>query len=198
MESAIRSIFQKHSFSKKNTSFILRVIENYQRKTDLLPQLTKSQIQNKLKLLAETADELSKQLLDLSNYIVLEDPPDSLQWQLYSLRLLCKQANTYSDAGRPHKTAPLSFVVQMLIFIYEDETGEKYLFSDKPSGAGRERAIYNSKIHSFVEKILKCVAPDVDAMEALKAARREPLSLNWMREIKARIDETIQENPTEI
>jgi hypothetical protein len=195
MESAtIRGIL--HSFSEENTSFILRVIENYQRKT-ALPPLTKSQIRNRLKSLGETAKRLSEQLAEISNYIILEDPPDSLQGQLYSLELLCKQTikrNSYSVKGRPFETAPLSFLVQTLILAYEDETGEKYLLSDEPSGGGRERAAYNQQIHHFVEEILKCVAPDEDVPESLKAARREPLSLGWMRKIKTLIDENIQKD----
>lgn len=181
----VHAILNKHSltFSEQGVRLILKAIKRYQ---STLPKPTKSQIRKQINTLRNTAIRLSAQLQVLSGYTALEEPPDSLQLRLNHLILCCETQKFQSVSGhegRPPKSLRLKFLVQMLILIFEEETDQRYV-TEEASGWGRERNAYNRLIHKYVEGIIKCVAPDEDIQEALKAARRDPLPLDWIRTMK--------------
>lgn len=200
--SDILAVLKKHSlnFSDRGVFLIVKAIKSYQFRTKIPKRPTKLQMQDKLKLVESTATQLSNLLHDLSWHIPLEDPPDSLQLRLESLAMSCRRAltqgNYNNNDGRPQKSAPLVFLVQTLILIFEKETGRKYTQKERSTWArpGEERAIYDPLNQEFIKTILEYVAPDEDPNEVLKAARRPPVSLDWMREMQKKVDEIFKEN----
>jgi hypothetical protein len=203
--SDVLAILKKHSltFSEQGVRSILKVIKSYQ-SSPITIRPTISQKRKQIKSLKDTARKLSAQIQELSPHIALGGHLDSLQLMLDHLVSDCEHSLTQENSeklkkvsgheGRPPKELRLKFLIQMLIIIYEKETGQSYV-TKEASGWGRERNAYCPLVHKYVEGIIKCVAPDQDVHEALKAARRSPVPLDWTRKMVKKVDEDFQKNP---
>jgi hypothetical protein len=189
--SNVLAVLKKHSlaFSEQGVRSILKVINKYQSSLGAPIRPTKSQIRNMIKTVKKNAKDLSTQLKELSGHIALEDPPDSLQLRLNHLVLCCEQslarskAEKFGKEGRPFKTVPLRYLVHKLIFTYEKETGEEYIIKKPSPWEGKDRNVYNPLADTYVKGILEFVAPGKDPHEALKTARRPPISLDQARKM---------------
>ena len=192
---AVRDALKKCSliFSEKGLRSILSYISEYQSSLIIPVRPTKSQKREQIELLRSTASKLSSQIQKLDPYIKLDDQLDSLPSMLDHLIQCCDWSLTYynskksQEEGRPVKALPLKFLVQRLILLFEKETGQKYIIQEANSW-GKERTAYNPLTQKYVKSILKYVAPGEDVQEAMKAARRSPVPLDWVRKMQKNID----------
>ncbi|OQC53426.1 MAG: hypothetical protein BWX55_01114 [Deltaproteobacteria bacterium ADurb.Bin022] len=192
---SVRDVLKKHSltFSEQGIHLIIAYIKEYESSLILPIRPTKSQRREQIKRLRDTARTLSSQIQKLDPHIMLDDQLDSLPSMLDHLIQCCDWSITYynskksQEEGRPVKAFPLKSLVQSLILIAEKETSQEYSIEESNSW-GRERKTYNPLIQKFVKSILKYVAPGEDAQEAMKAARRDPVSLDWVRKMQKEIN----------
>ena len=142
------------------------------------------------------ANELSSKLREWYPYLEV-NTENSFLMMLEQLANKCDESLHYyqshkSVAGRTAVTLSLKIFIQTLILIYETETGEDYII-EKSTAYGRERTSYNAAAHAFIKNVMKHISPDEDVDELLKMARREPLPLEWAREVKISYDKTFRE-----
>jgi len=193
---AVRDVLKKLSltFSEQGVRSILKFIKAYQSSIIIPTRPTKSERRKQIKSLKSTAIQLSDQIKELSPHITLDDRLDSLPLMLDHLVQCCEYSLTHynskksQEEGRPVKALPLKFLVQRLILIFEKETDKNYVIEESSSW-GRERTAYDPLIQEYVTSILKHVAPSQDAQEVMKAARRSPVPLDWVRKMQKNIDE---------
>ena len=198
----VRAVLNKHSlnFSEQGIRTILEAIKSYQSSLIIPTRPTKSKKRKQIQSLKSTAIQLSNQIKELSPYISLDDRSDSLPLILDHLVQCCEYSLAHYnyekslEEGRPVKALPLKILVQNLILIFEKETGKNYVIEES-SQWGRERKAYDPLNQEYVTSILESVAPGEDAQEVMKAARRSPLPLDWVRNIRKMIDEDFQNNP---
>jgi len=192
---AVRDVLKKLSltFSEQGFRSILSYIKVYQSSLTIPTRPVKSEIRKQIKSLKSTAILLSKQIQALSPHIQLVDHEDPFLLKLDHLVLCCEWALThhsekFQNEGRPVKGLPLKLLVQRLIIIFEKEIGKKYVIKESFPG-GRERTMYDPLIQKYVRGILKLVAPSEDVQEAMKATRRSPVPLDWVRNMQNNLDE---------
>lgn len=192
---AVRDALKKCAlpFSEHGVRLIIAYIKVYESNLIIPIRPTKSQRREQIKRLRNSARTLNSQIDKLAPHIVLDDQLALLPLMLDHLIQCCDSSLTYykskntQEEGRPVKNFPLKTLVQNLIILFEKEAGQEYTVEESSPGL-RERTAYNPLIQKYVKSILKLVAPDEDVQEALKAARRSPVSLDWVRKIQKKID----------
>lgn len=190
----IRAILDQHSlkFSENAILLIVKASKQYQSNLGKQNNLIISEKRKQLEAVKTTATQLSSMLKKWYPYLEAEREDKTLSTLDRLIQNTNISLNYYKSkkfAGRRQLKSPsLKLFVQILILIYEEETGEKYII-EKSSSFGRERTSYNPHVYEFVKSILKYVAPDEDPGELMKMARRDPLPLDYIQKMKVNIDE---------
>lgn len=196
-EAIIRNIFKKHNliFSEETQEtqaikLILGALQNLEKRP--MPEPSNTTKIKQLKDIQNTAKELSHKLKKYHQHLS-GDPKDSYLTMIDSLIKDCDTSLNYyakkkSRSGRPLKSLPLKTFVQILILIYEEQTGDIYAGEERTTW-GRERRIYNNETIKFVKSIFKHFVPNEDTIALMKMARRDPLPLTWARKMKKNVDE---------
>ena len=151
-----------------------------------------TEARERLKAIKTTALRLADMLKEWYPYLEIE-PEDKTLSTLECLISNCDKSLKYykkekSNGGAPLRLMPLKLFAQILILIYEEETGSLYEMK-AATPYGRERTSYNPQLIRFAKSILKEAAPGENIVEALKLARRDPLPLDWTRKMKGNLDE---------
>ncbi len=183
-EDVVRSILDQHylKFSKQTITTITRASKDPSRL--LSPNISKALSIEHLRELRAIAADLSAKLREY--YPHLEDDPEDIilptlnGWMVNWGQSLDYYKKQKSQSGATAKFLAEKFYVQILIVLYERETGEIFI-TDESTSYGRERNYYNPKLTKYVKSFLKLVFPDVDPIELIKAARRDPMPLSWTR-----------------
>ena len=194
LASDVLNILDKHclTFSERGIRLIIRHIKSYQSTVRMPVPPTIAEKRNQLRLLKVTASNLLNQVQKTALYMELSDSSQSLVPLLEQVVQECEYSlkKRSMKSGAPTKNFPLKQLAQNLILLFEKETGEDYVL-DACNEWGRERTVYNPQADAYVISILEIVAPNEDPREVLKAVRRPPVPLDWVRKMQKIIDKEL-------